>query len=170
MPRWLVLALTCLGVAACGSGTHPTRVAVHHVITTRLAIAGGCGTTAVYRGGIPGWTKPAFVDSGGSAGFGVADGGNAVAVLFAHPLRAGHPSNPFNKVLWIMREPRQGSPLTITATPLSGGGRTVHASFPADSSPGEIYPSYVNVPRAGCWHVTLRWAHHSDTIDLRYRA
>jgi len=32
------------------------------------------------------------------------------------------------------------TPLTITATPLSG------------------------------WYVTLRWAHHSDTIDLRYRA
>ena len=174
MRRWLVPALTCLGIVACGS-THSTRRSVIHRATPApTAVAGGCGTTAVRRGGIPAWTKPAFADSGGSEGFdvpySVADHGNAVAVLFAHPLRAGHPSNPFNKVLWIMRLPRHGSPLTIRATPVSGGGRTVHATFPADSEPGEIYPSYVNVPRAGCWHVTLRWAHHTDSIDLRYQA
>jgi hypothetical protein len=134
----------------------------------------GCGTSVVKHGGIPAWTKPAFADSGGNKSYdgpySVADHGNAVAVLFAQPLRAGHPSDPINKVLWIMRQPRNGSVLRITATPASGSGPTVHSSFPANSSPGEIYPSSVNVPRAGCWHVTLRWAHHTDSIDLRYQA
>ncbi len=41
---------------------------------------------------------------------------------------------------------------------------------PPDSSPGEIYPSYVNVPTAGCWHLTLHWAGHTDWIDLHYNS
>jgi hypothetical protein len=174
MRRYLAYALTGLGIAACGSQHSAAHVTVHHVTPTPTAIAGGCGTTAVRRGGMPAWTKPAFADSSGGYAsaipYSVADHGNAVAVLFAHPLRAGHPRHTVNKVLWIMRLPRRGSPLTVSAKPLTGGGGSVRASFPADSEPGEIYPSYVNVPRAGCWHVTLTWAHHTDSIDLRYQA
>jgi hypothetical protein len=103
----------------------------------------------------------------------VAHDGTAVAVMFGFPLRAGTPTDPRNKVLWIMRLPRRGSPLRISASPVGGGGGArarVHSSWPANSGPGEIYPSYVNVPHAGCWRVTVRWAHHTDTIDLPYRA
>lgn len=90
--------------------------------------------------------------------------------MFGYPPRAGKPENPLTKVLWIMRRPRNGSPLTIRASPLPGGGPTVPGTWPADSGSGEIYPSYVNVPRPGCWRITLRWAGHTDAIDLAYRA
>ena len=75
--------------------------------------------------------------------------GNAVAFLFAHPLRAGEPENPANKILWVVKEPRGVSDLVITAHPLDAAAPTVHQSEAADSSPGEIYPSIVNVPAAG---------------------
>jgi hypothetical protein len=29
-------------------------------------------------------------------------------------------------------------------------------------------PSFVNLPRAGCWRFTLRWAHNVDELDLVY--
>jgi hypothetical protein len=131
---------TCLiaASAATGSSLGPGGR------TTR--IRGGCGATQLYRGALPAWTAPAFRDS--SPGppawpHALSFHSTVAAILFAHPLRAGKPTNPANKVLWIME-------------------------FPAASSPGEIYPSYVNVPTAGCWRLVLHWAGHTDQIDLRY--
>ena len=37
---------------------------------------------------------------------------------------------------------------------------------PANSGPGEIYPSIVEVPFAGCWHVELAWGPNMDAVDL----
>jgi hypothetical protein len=42
--------------------------------------------------------------------------------------------------------------------------------FPDDASPGEIYPSIVDLPAAGCWRLTLRWSGHAASIDLEVRA
>jgi hypothetical protein len=82
MRRYVACALTCLGIAACGS-THAARhVTVHHATPAPNAVAGGCGATSLHRGTLPAWAEPS----------------------------------------------------------------------------------------AGCWHVTLQWAHHTDAIDLRYRA
>lgn len=173
MRRYVASALIALGITACGSSHAAHHVTVHHATPGPTAVAGGCGSTSLRRGVLPGWAKPAFAAGGSPTSpwpYGVAEHGNVVAVVFGYPLRAGRPTNSVNKVLWIMRQPRRGSPLSVSATPLGGGGPSVHESWPADSSPGEIYPSYVNVPRAGCWHVTLKWAHHTDSIDLRYRA
>jgi hypothetical protein len=170
MRRLVALVILCVGLAACGG----TR-SVHHPRPGPTAVAHGCGATTLHRGTLPAWAEPAFSAGGSSASpwpYGVAQHGTVVAVVFGFPLRAGTPrADRANKVLWIMRLPRRGSPLSITAAPLSdGGGRArVHATWPADSGPGEIYPSYVNVPHAGCWRVTVRWAHHTDTIDLPYR-
>lgn len=171
MRRCVALVTAGLGIAGCGSA-HSVR----HAGPGPRVVAGGCGTTRLHHGLLPGWAQPAYSSgsSGGSGAppwpFAVADKGTAVAVMFAFPLRAGRPTDPANKILWIMRRPRHGLPLTVTARPATGGGPVVRASWSADSGPGEIYPSYVNVPWAGCWHVTLRWAHHSDSIDLSYRA
>jgi len=65
----------------------------------------------------PGWTAAAWSDSspGFTVPYALASNGAAGAFFFAHSLRAGHPTNPANKVLWIVRLPRDGHPLTITA-------------------------------------------------------
>ena len=60
--------------------------------------------------------------------------GRHVAVLFGYPLRAGAPKGRSNKILWIVRYPRRGTPLRIHAEPLAGSAHAVSALWPADSS------------------------------------
>jgi hypothetical protein len=92
----------------------------------------------------------------------------AAGFLFGNPLRAGKPTNPANKILWVVASPRDGSPLRVTGHPLGATAPVVSATFPANSAPGEIYPSIINVPAPGCWHFNLSWNGHSDAVDLRY--
>lgn len=158
------VAAACL-LAACGS----TKSSLVHRHTT--PVRGGCGATQLFRGRLPTWTAAAFSDS--SPGptpwpAAVSERGTVAAVVFGYPLRAGNPAGRTNKVLWIMKLPRLGSALSIEARPVGAAKPLIRSAFPADSSPGEIYPSYVNVPKAGCWRLTLRWAGHEDSIDLHY--
>jgi hypothetical protein len=162
MLRRLVLAgIACLLIASWAS-----------VAGARLrTVAGGCGGTKLYHGAMPSWTTPAMSDSSGGPPpwpYALSHRHNVAALVFGYPLRAGNPVGRQNKILWIMRLPRKGLPLHITARPLRMSRPVIEESVPADSSPGEIYPSYVNVPKAGCWRISLRWAGHSDEMTLRY--
>jgi hypothetical protein len=94
--------------------------------------------------------------------------GNLLAVVFANPLRAGSPTDRSNKILWIVRQPRDGQPLKITATLPGSDVAPVHLVFPDNSSPGEIYPSIDNVTAPGCWHFALSWNGHRSAINLAY--
>jgi hypothetical protein len=167
MLRLILVMAAVLLVAGCGS----TKSAVH-TKGGAARLAGGCGRTLLHRGRPPAWTAPAFANSSPATPwpFAVSDRGTVVAIVFGYPLRAGEPTDPVNKILWIMRRPRHGSPLTVQARPFDAQLPVVGRTWPADSSPGEIYPSFVNVPKAGCWHLTLRWAHNTDSIDLRFKA
>lgn len=136
--------------AGCGSGIG------------RREVAGGCGATRLYRGPLPSWIAHSNPPTG--VPYAIAARGTAAAFIFGYPLRAGAPAGARNKVLWILRRP--GSALLIDAT--QRAGTPVRITLP-DSSGPEIYPSYVNVPRGGCWHLALRWAGHSDSVDLAYR-
>jgi hypothetical protein len=158
-----IVAATWL-VAGCGS--------THRRGPGPAVVAGGCGATKLYRGRVPAWTGPAFSSSPGPPAwpYALSSRGTVVAIVFGYPLRAGNPTDRTNKILWIMRLRRHGSPLAIEARPLHASAPLIKHAWPADSSPGEIYPSYVNVPTAGCWRLTLRWARHIDWIDLRYEA
>jgi hypothetical protein len=129
----------------------------------------GCGGTPVHHGAPPAWTAPAWADSspGFTLPYALASGDAAAAFFFANPLRAGHPTNPSNKILWVVRYPRNGKPLNILARSPTDPGRTVRASWPADSEPGEIYPSYVDLPKAGCWELTLSWNAHTAHLDIQ---
>lgn len=82
-------------------------------------------------------------------------------------MRAGQRTDGIsNKILWVVREPRNGRPLVVTAR--SSNAQTAPVSFEANSSPGEIYPSSVDVPTAGCWVLTLQWGPHRGTVRLEY--
>ena len=65
-----------------------------------------------------------------------------------------------------MRFPRNGNPLSITARLGTDRAEVVHLSEPADSSPGEIYPSIVDLPKSGCWQLSLAWGAHRARIDI----
>ena len=162
-------------LTACGHSarTHSTatpaaRAVAAHTTTDVRTRAGRCRPAPIHHRPPPSWTAPAFSDSspGFAPPYALASGDSAGAFFFAHPVRAGHPTNPDNKVLWIVRYPRNGNPLEITARFGADPSIVVRASWPADSEPGEIYPSYLDLPRPGCWSLTLAWGVHRASIDV----
>lgn len=133
-----------------------------------MVVAGGCGSTQVYRDGVPAWLMDA---AGGGSGLGalpyvIAHPTVAGGFLFSFPLQAGHPRG--NKVLWAVRTPREDGPLEILAHPLNSPTPVVRETRPADSGPGEIYPDGLDVPSAGCWEVSLSWPTAKAQIELNY--
>lgn len=115
----------------------------------------------------PGDEAPDWADAGPSfARVVIAEEGNLVGFLFADPLRVAPRSDRMNnKILWVVREPRNGQPLSIDG---SLDGDVVISTAPGNASPGEIYPSTVNVPKPGCWHFTLRWGDNAANLDLLF--
>ncbi|MBJ7593768.1 MAG: hypothetical protein JF886_02725 [Candidatus Dormibacteraeota bacterium] len=131
--------------------------------------APGCGATPVYRGGVPAW----LITAGGASGltdlpYVIARPPFAGGYLFGFPLRAGHPDNPTNKILWAMALPRNGSTLVINAHPLGASSPALTETLPDNSRPGEIYPDIFDVPSAGCWQVALDWTGHHVVLELDY--
>jgi hypothetical protein len=147
-----------LALASCG-GAAPAGSPMARVV---------CAAAAIHHGPPPAWTAGAWVDSSPSFSvpYAVAIGGQAAAFFFAESLRAGHPTDPANKVLWVVRSPRDGMPLTISARRAGSRSPPVRISEPADSGPGEIYPSYVDLPQPGCWRLALAWGSHRAAINV----
>ncbi|MFF5180873.1 hypothetical protein ACFY2Q_22825 [Micromonospora sp. NPDC000316] len=130
------------------------------------ASAAGCGSR-VETGSLPDWADAGFSGDAHPPHV-LGAGGDIVAVLFGHPLAHTRRDGSSNKILWVARPatPSSGAlspdPLAITAT-LDGTDTTV--SREVAGGPG---PSIIDLPRAGCWRLELRWAGHTDTIDLVY--
>jgi hypothetical protein len=170
--HFAALVAVVLAVAPGTAGCSSAHLASNAGSATH-AVAAGCGATAMHRGTPPDWTAPAWaVSSGAPTGlpYVIAEHGHAIAFIFGFPLRAGDPTNPANKILWVVRSPRNGSDLVIHARPLHASMPVITIRQAANSGPGEIYPSYVNVPAPGCWQMTLHWNGRADSIDLAYRA
>jgi hypothetical protein len=133
--------------------------------------AHSCGSTQLLKGPIPAWIGRATdANTPASLPFAVSDQGNAAGFVFGYPLTVASRPNMDNKILWVVRTPNDGQPLMITARRVGVSGPVVRVQLPADSGPGEIYPSIIDVPTAGCWHFTLQWPHASATVDLQYTA
>jgi hypothetical protein len=98
----------------------------------------------------------------------LAERGQVAGFLFGYPLMAGNPQPYSDKILWVVASPRDGMPLRLTGHRLGAAGPVVSTALPADSEPGEIYPSEIQVPSPGCWQFTLSWNGHADTVDLWY--
>jgi hypothetical protein len=127
--------------------------------------SGGCGATPLLLGSAPGWASSANPPP---IRYALAERGQAAGFLFGYPLMAGNPQPYSDKILWIVASPRGGMPLQLTGHPLHVARPVVSSAWPADSSPGEIYPSEIEVPAPGCWQFTLSWNGHTDTVDLWY--
>ena len=140
----------------------------HTTPSSSPTLAAACNGTKVTRGGQPSWTSSAGSLDG--IPYVLSNQDNVAGFLFGPSLRAGHPTNPTNKILWVVREPRNGQPLHVTAASNLSRAAIVTYDFPANSSPGEIYPSIVDVPAPGCWRLTLTWSGHQAQLSLRYTA
>jgi hypothetical protein len=118
---------------------------------------------------------PAWLDAAGGHNnpdflpYVIANPPTAAGFLFGYPLRAGTGVDPSNKILWVVGLPRNDTALEITGHPDGAATPSIHDSFPPNSSPGEIYPSSVDVPTPGCWHFDLSWAGHKAAVELQYQ-
>lgn len=159
---WLVVA----GCSSSSAGLVADRSPAPSAI---VVAGGGCGKTAVDKGGEPAWLTHAGANNNPKdVPYVIADPPIAAGFLFGYPLRSGTPSNPSNKILWVVDRPREGNQLAVSGHPRDAATPTTHATFPADSGPGEIYPSEVDVPSAGCWHFDLTWGANHTSVDLNY--
>jgi hypothetical protein len=184
--RALLAAIAMLAAQACTSATplpatpSPTRPQESAASTAAPALFaptaaakptdGGCGSTTVLTGGIPDtlirWTGD---NAPSGVPYAVARPATAAGFIFGYPLHAPSAGIGYsNKILWVVGIPRTGD-LVIDGVPLGKSAPTVHYSFSANSSPGEIYPSGVDVPEPGCWAFTLHFGGQTAQIELAYR-
>src|SRR5215470_1516507 len=126
---------------------------------------GGCGATRLLRGAAPAWASAANPPP---IRYALAERGQVAGFLFGYPLMAGNPRPYSDKIFWVVAHPRDGLPLRLTGHPLGAATPVVSSTWPADSAPGEIYPSEIVAPSPGCWQFTLSWNGHTDTVDLWY--
>ena len=118
-------------------------------------------------GVLPPWARTGFSDPRPVMPFALGRSGRIAAILFASPLESPAPRDHNNKILWVSRVPTmRQSDLRISAQRMRGG-RAVGRPVPrvVENSPG---PSIIDLPRAGCWRLTLRWSGRVDSLDLRY--
>jgi hypothetical protein len=123
---------------------------------------------------LPVWARAGFSDPAPRAAHVLGRGGDIVAILFAQPLTSPPATDHTNKILWVARpagdtsSPSVSEPsstdLRIDARLLDGSGTAVRRV------PGGPGPSIIDLPRPGCWHLTLHWAGGTDSLDLRYAA
>lgn len=91
-----------------------------------------------------------------------------VGILWGDPFWTGHPS-PSNKILRVVKEPRDGKGLSISVHPDGATSPSAVVTRPADLGPGEIYPSIIHVPAGpGCWRLDLTWNGRSASVALPY--
>lgn len=173
MRSWgrLVLGSAVL-LAACTPTERPTTPAGTSATTAPAGAAAGAATgcgSRIETGSLPDWADAGFSgDARVPHVFGAK--GDIVAVLFGHPLRQDRKDGSNNKILWVSRpagtpsDPTSPATLTITATLHGTDTRVTHE---VAGGPG---PSIIDMPRAGCWHLDLRWSGRTDTMDLVYAA
>lgn len=170
--------------AAAWSAAHPPRRRARHRLAIAASVLGAaCAATAlavwgtsgdhttppaggsacagnVTTAALPTWARAGFSPAGLHTPHVVSEHGQIIAVLFVD-LRVHQPAGTFNKILWVARVGY--GPLHIRAQ-LEGTSRTVTRDLP--NGPG---PSYVDMPAAGCWQMSLTWSGYHDTIALQYQ-
>lgn len=166
----MLVTAACWGGTSNAARTSPSAQAANSPLPAATIVSAGCGATPVLRGGVPGWLDVAGAHNiPEGLPYIVATQALAGGFIFGYPLRAGHPQGPSNKILWVVGMPRDGSALVIEGHPLKSPKPSIRVTQPADSGPGEIYPSIVDVPRSGCWHFDLSWASHHAVVELLYQ-
>ncbi|MGW4465436.1 hypothetical protein [Micromonospora sp. NPDC004704] len=93
----------------------------------------------------------------------LGDRGDIVGAIFGYPLTVARPEGPTNKILWVSKVSDPPGDLVIEA---KLDASDTSATRRVTGGPG---PSIIDLPQPGCWHLTLTWPGHTDTMDLIYR-
>jgi hypothetical protein len=123
---------------------------------------------------LPVWARDGFSDPAPRAAHVLGRRGDIVAILFAQPLSSPAAADHSNKILWVTRPGGDTSGASATEPPSTD--LRIDARLPDGSStvvrrvPGGPGPSIIDLPRPGCWHLTLHWSGGSDSLDLLYAA
>jgi hypothetical protein len=164
---WAVLPLVLL-VAGCSAKASPQPQATSappgkaSLGKAPSGSAPPCGS-AVVTDALPTWARAGFSGDGSGTPHVFGRSGDILGVVFGAPLKAPPAPDRGNKILWVSRAPLiRGDDLKITAK-LDGSDET--AEREVLGGPG---PSIIDLPKAGCWRLTLRWSGHTDTMDLTY--
>jgi hypothetical protein len=164
------IAVVAILTSGCTAASPTTPVP-----STATTETSACSYT-VRQDVLPAWARAGFSDPSPSGiPFVLGDKGEILGVIFGYPLTAPPPSSGRNnKILWTAspasddrstdRDRSASADLKIDAR-LAGSTEVVHHDVPG--GPG---PSIIDMPRPGCWHLTLTWSNHTDTLDLRYEA
>jgi hypothetical protein len=121
MKRYTYPLAAALLLSGCSA---PTRGTARHGTPgapSRTALAGGCAATSLLRGAPPAWNpRPAGFVEVPDLPYVLGRRGTAMGYIFNAPLVAP-PRAGKNKILWYVRQPRNGSPLRITGRPGGAG-------------------------------------------------
>ena len=130
------------------------------VATTPAPVCDGTPRSAV----LPEWARDGFSDPRPVVPFVRSRSGKVVAILFTGHLWSPPREDVSNKVLWFWQQAPGGATGDVTMTAqLAGTDTVVSKGLPRPEG-----PSTVDLPRAGCWRITLRSPSGTDSIDLDY--
>ncbi len=152
-------------VAAIGVGTAVLVASLQPARSPASGPSSGGCDARVPDAVLPTWARDGFSDPPPRIAYVRGDKGDIVAILFAQPLTSPPPKDHSNKILWVARpnDPSSGQPdLRIDARHADGSATAVR------TVPGGPGPSIIDLPKPGCWHLTLRWSGHTDSLDLAY--
>jgi hypothetical protein len=158
--RRVLLSAAVVVALVLGGGVTAALVGGTSDRSTSTVASGACHAV-VSNGVIPSWATAGFSDPHPAVPHVMSAKGEMVAILFGGALYSPQSKDVNNKILWVTRPSADSGPLHIDA---ALAGTDVHAR----RSLGAPGPSYVDLPQAGCWHLTLRWGGHVDTMDLEY--
>jgi hypothetical protein len=168
-----LLTAGSLIVGACGTTDRPSLTATA-IPTAPVAsatapppaaspIAGGCGNTQVFAG--PGPDAALGLSPNPWAATSPSASGITAYFWRQAPYIAAGPVNPdggSNKILWMDDRDPQALDLVIAARPLGASSPVVRFRIP----PGSGYPSTIDLPTPGCWHLDLAIGLRMAMMDL----
>jgi hypothetical protein len=162
------LSVGLVTVVVAGVAIGPRVLAPNRSRAISAPATGSAGACAIplRTDPLPSWAGTGFSDPTASGvRHAIGTQGKITAILFG-PLTYPESKTVANKVLWVTRVTAQPEPLVIDAR-LEGTSQTVRRTLP--TGPG---PSYLELPHAGCWQLTLSWdgGGQHDSLELPYVA
>jgi hypothetical protein len=167
IPGWSALRLVstlCLVAAAtsCTSSSHNARPEALRTATpsATVNVESSCSFKLI-KDDLPVWARAGFRPPFNATPFVTSKRGDLIGVVFGYPLKSPRvkPNDGNNKILWVSRE--HAGQMEVRAQ-LVGSAQVV------DVGSVDIGPSIIDLPKPGCWHLTLDGVGWTDTIDLVY--